>query len=116
MDADDVVTRRWTRGLQRAGVRRRVTPRDLSGEQSELAGAGSNRHPHGYVRNTTRTPTTKYVVLHRASCRTIGGCHVVEVDAQVLLGREPDGVVASTTSEEYQPSEGTFEQPGVDLG
>ena len=32
-----------------------------------------NVHPNGYVINTHRAPTSKYVVLHRASCHTIGG-------------------------------------------
>ncbi len=31
------------------------------------------RQPGGYVINTTRRPTANYLVLHRATCRTISG-------------------------------------------
>jgi hypothetical protein len=30
-------------------------------------------HPHGFVLNTNRSPRPDYLVLHRASCRTISG-------------------------------------------
>jgi hypothetical protein len=30
-------------------------------------------HQHGFVVNTTRTPDPRYLILHQASCGTIGG-------------------------------------------
>ena len=30
-------------------------------------------HPEGFVINTERSPRAAYVMLHRSSCRTIGG-------------------------------------------
>ena len=31
------------------------------------------RHQHGFVVNSTRTPDPRYLILHRASCGTITG-------------------------------------------
>jgi hypothetical protein len=33
--------------------------------------AWTKDHPEGFVVNTTRTPTPKYMVLHRSGCATI---------------------------------------------
>lgn len=30
-------------------------------------------HPHGFVVNTTRSPSAGYLVLHASTCRTISG-------------------------------------------
>jgi hypothetical protein len=30
-------------------------------------------HPHGFVLNTARSPRPDYLILHRATCRTISG-------------------------------------------
>lgn len=41
---------------------------DDAGFQSWIA-----RYPDGYVLNTNRKPSPSYLILHRATCRTIAG-------------------------------------------
>ena len=46
--------------------------RKIEGDDAEYL-AWLGRHPDGFVVNTSRNPKASYLILHRASCGTIGG-------------------------------------------